>query len=73
MGAGLRCSGYGLHADATFSLNRVHHVVFTLPHDLSWLAPQNKTIVYDLLFHANAATLLEVAADRTHLSAAWAF
>ena len=46
-----------------------HHVVFTLPHDLSWLALQNKTIVYDLLFRASASTLLEVAADPKHLGA----
>lgn len=50
-----------------------HHVVFTLPHDLSWLALQNKRIVYDLLFRASAATLLEVAADPKHLGAAIGF
>lgn len=50
-----------------------HHVVFTLPHDLSWLALQNKKLVYDLLFRASAATLLEVAADPTHLGAAIGF
>jgi hypothetical protein len=50
-----------------------HHVVFTLPHDLSWLALQNKTIVYDLLFRASAATLLEVAADPKHLGAVIGF
>jgi hypothetical protein len=50
-----------------------HHVVFTLPHDLSGLALQNKAIVYDLLFRASAATLLEVAADPTHLGAAIGF
>lgn len=50
-----------------------HHVVFTLPHDLSWLALQNKQIVYDLLFRASAATLLEVAADPKHLGAAIGF
>jgi hypothetical protein len=50
-----------------------HHVVFTLPHELSWLALQNKAVVYDLLFHASAATLLEVAADATHLGAAIGF
>jgi hypothetical protein len=47
-----------------------HHVVFTLPHELSWLALQNKAVVYDLLFRASAATLLEVAADPKHLGAA---
>jgi len=45
------------------------HVVFTIPHQLSWLALQNKKVVYDLLFHASAATLLEVAADPKHLGA----
>jgi Putative transposase/Transposase zinc-binding domain len=45
------------------------HVVFTIPHELSWLALQNKKVVYDLLFHASAATLLEIAADPKHLGA----
>jgi Transposase zinc-binding domain len=45
------------------------HVVFTLPHELSWLALQNKKVVYDLLFRTSAATLLEVAANAKHLGA----
>ena len=45
------------------------HVVFTLPHELSWLALNNKKIIYDLLFRASATTLLEVAADPKHLGA----
>ena len=45
------------------------HVVFTLPHELSWLALQNKTVVYDLLFRTSTATLLEVARDPRHLGA----
>jgi Putative transposase/Transposase zinc-binding domain len=45
------------------------HVVFTLPHELSWLALQNKKLLYDLLFRTTAATLLEVAADAKHLGA----
>ncbi len=45
------------------------HVVFPLPHQLSWLALQNKKVVYDLLFRSSAATLLEVAADPKHLGA----
>jgi hypothetical protein len=45
------------------------HVVFTLPHDLSGVGLQNKRAVYNLLFHAAAETLLEVAADPTHLGA----
>jgi hypothetical protein len=40
------------------------HIVFTLPHELSALALQNKRLLYDLLFRASAATLLEVAGDR---------
>jgi hypothetical protein len=44
-------------------------VVFTLPHELSWLALQNKQVVYDLLFRTSAATLREVAADPKHLGA----
>jgi hypothetical protein len=45
------------------------HVVFTIPHELSWLALQNKKVVYDLLFRTSAATLLEVAANPKHLGA----
>jgi len=45
------------------------HVVFTIPHQLSWLALQNKKVVYDLLFPASAATLQEIAADPKHLGA----
>src|SRR5438270_8469948 len=49
------------------------HVVFTIPHQLSWLALQNKKVVYDLLFRASAATLLEIAADPKHLGAELGF
>jgi hypothetical protein len=45
------------------------HVVFTLPHQLAPLAYQNKGLLYSLLFHASAATLLEVAASPQHLGA----
>jgi putative transposase/transposase-like zinc-binding protein len=45
------------------------HVVFTIPHELSTLALANKKIIYDLLFQASAATLLEIAADVKHLGA----
>ena len=45
------------------------HVVFTLPHQLSPLALQNKKVLYDLLFRASAETLLEVARDPAHLGA----
>jgi len=46
------------------------HVVFTLPHELSALMLQNKRLLYDLLFRASSATLLEVARDPKHLGAA---
>jgi hypothetical protein len=45
------------------------HVVFTIPHELSWLALQNKKVVYDLLFRCSAAALLQIAADPQHLGA----
>ena len=45
------------------------HVVFTLPHELAPLALQNKRVVYDLLFHASAETLLAVARDPKQLGA----
>jgi hypothetical protein len=45
------------------------HVVFTLPHQLSPLALQNKAEIYGLLFRASSETLLQVAADPKHLGA----
>jgi hypothetical protein len=45
------------------------HIVFTLPHELSALTLQNKRLLYDLLFRASAATLLELAEDPKHLGA----
>jgi predicted Zn-ribbon and HTH transcriptional regulator len=45
------------------------HIVFTLPHDLSALALQNKKVIYDLIFQASAETLLEIGADPKHLGA----
>lgn len=45
------------------------HVVFTLPHELAPLAFHNKKLLYNLLFRASAATLLEAAANPTHLGA----
>jgi len=45
------------------------HVVFTIPHHLGRLALVNKKVFYDLLFHATAETLLEIAADPKHLGA----
>ena len=45
------------------------HVVFTLPHALAPLAFHNKKLLYNLLFQASAATLLEIAADPKHLGA----
>jgi hypothetical protein len=45
------------------------HVVFTLPAEISPIAYQNKAVVYDLLFHTAAKTLLTIAADPKHLGA----
>jgi hypothetical protein len=45
------------------------HIVFTLPHSLSALILQNKRLLYDLLFRASAATMLELARDPRHLGA----
>jgi len=48
---------------------RYVHVVFTLPRELAPLALQNKRLIYKLLFHASAETLLEIARDPHHLGA----
>lgn len=48
---------------------RYVHVVFTLPRELAPLALQNKRLIYNLLFHASAETLLEIASDPRHLGA----
>jgi hypothetical protein len=46
------------------------HLVFTMPASVARLALANKRVVYDLLFHAAAATLLHVAANPKRLGAA---
>jgi Putative transposase/Transposase zinc-binding domain len=48
---------------------RYVHVVFTLPRELAPIALQNKRVIYNLLFHSSAATLLEIARDPRHLGA----
>jgi len=45
------------------------HIVFTLPREVASLALQNKHVIYNLLFHASAETLLEIARDPRHLGA----
>jgi len=45
------------------------HIVFTLPHEFSPLILQNKRLLYDLLFRASSASLLELARDPKHLGA----
>ncbi len=45
------------------------HVVFTVPHLLVSLAPQNKKLVYTLLMRLSAETLIEVARNPKHLGA----
>ena len=46
------------------------HIVFTMPEPLARLALVNKRVVYDLLFRAAAATLLQVAANPKRMGAA---
>src|ERR1700724_1232417 len=43
------------------------HVVFTLPHAVLPLCSHKAALVYALLFHASAATMLEVAANPKRL------
>ena len=45
------------------------HIVFTMPEPLARLALPNKRVLYDLLFHAAAETLLQVAANPKRLGA----
>ena len=46
------------------------HLVFTVPEPLARLALANKRVIYDLVFRATAATLLQVAANPKRLGAA---
>lgn len=46
-----------------------YHLVFSVPHALVPLIWHNKKVLFQLLFEASAATLLEVAADPRHLGA----
>jgi hypothetical protein len=48
---------------------RYVHAVFTLPRELAPLALQNKRLIYNLLFHSSAETLLEIARNPRHLGA----
>lgn len=43
------------------------HVVFTLPHRLNPLAQGNPRVIYNLLFHSAAETLLSFGRDPNHL------
>lgn len=46
-----------------------HHVVFTLPHELSALALQNPALLYGLLLRSASQALREVAGNPRHLGA----
>jgi hypothetical protein len=48
---------------------RYVHAVFTMPRELAPLALQNKKVIFNLLFHASAETLLEVAREPRYLGA----
>ncbi|HUF09516.1 MAG TPA: hypothetical protein VMO47_09360 [Rhodothermales bacterium] len=61
----LRTPAHHEWPDRLFDRDNVH-LVFTMPEPLARLAPSNKR-VYDLLFRAAAATLLQVAANPTRL------
>jgi len=45
------------------------HVVFTIPNELNALCSRNAWILYDLLFRASSAAMLEVAANPKRLGA----
>lgn len=45
------------------------HVVFTIPHALNALCLRNAQVLYDLLFRASSAAMLEVAANPKRLGA----
>lgn len=45
------------------------HVVFTIPHELNALCLRNAQVLYDLLFRASSAAMLEVAANPKRLGA----
>jgi hypothetical protein len=69
-----RCQGNArlrwLHArEAELLPTRYVHSVFTLPRELAPVALQNKKVIFNLLFHSSAETLLEVARDPRHLGA----
>jgi Putative transposase/Transposase zinc-binding domain len=49
------------------------HMVFTLPQPIAAIAFYNRELVYDILFHATAETLLTIAADPQHLGVATGF
>jgi len=46
-----------------------YHAVFTLPHELNSLVMGNRTVLYNLLFNASAATLLGFAKDTQWMGA----
>jgi hypothetical protein len=45
------------------------HVVFTIPEEVAAIAYQNKSVVYNILFHAAADTLRTIATTPKHLGA----
>jgi hypothetical protein len=45
------------------------HVVFTVPEEIARIAFYNPEVVYGILFHTSAETLLTIARDPQHLGA----
>ena len=70
-----RCTGCGHTTRISYSSCRNRHCprcqgnARMLPRELAPLALQNKRLIYNLLFHSSAETLLQIARDPHHLGA----
>src|SRR5262249_48862909 len=64
-----QCPGIRTKRHQELLPTRYVHIVFTLPSRLASLTLKNRKVLYNLLFHASAETLLEVAHDPRHLGA----
>jgi hypothetical protein len=64
------CRATWLEREAGYLLpTEYHHLVFTLPHDLTALAVSNPRVLYGLLFEAASEAVRELAADPKYLGA----
>jgi len=46
-----------------------YHIIFTIPSELNPVVLQNQKVMFNILFHASAETLQELAADQKYLGA----